>query len=412
MADYTHEWKSLDTCKRKEAGMNSYFFDLHIHIGRTEAGQPVKISGSRNLTFYNIAHEASEHKGLDMIGIIDCHSPSVQAEIKYYLDRGEMIELDEGGIKFGKTTLILGSEIEVRDEGLGPAHLLIYLPTLQAMQDFTEWMRPRMTNIQLSSQRIYASARELQAQVISRGGILIPAHIFTPYKSIFGSCCHRMEQLLDLDQVAAVELGLSADREMAGLISELEPFTFVTNSDAHSLAKIAREYNQAEMKAANFAELVQALKRENGRKITANYGLNPRLGKYHRTFCNACDSLLDEPDNSVSRCAFCGSTKIVRGVLDRIHAIADQQTPIIPMYRPPYHYQIPLEFIPGLGPKTLKGLLERFGTEMNILHRVSTNALIDAVGEKIADMIVSARAGKLGLSAGGGGIYGKILKRL
>jgi uncharacterized protein (TIGR00375 family) len=390
--------------------MNSYFMDLHIHIGRTEAGQPVKISGSRNLTFYNIAFEASERKGLDMIGIIDCHSPNVQAEIKHYLESGVMIELEGGGIKFGKTTVILGSEIEVHDQGLGPAHLLAYLPTLHAMEDFTAWMKPRMTNIELSSQRIYAAAREVQAEVVSRGGILIPAHIFTPYKSIYGSCCNQMSQLLELDHVAAVELGLSADREMAGLISELAPFTFVTNSDAHSLSKIAREYNQCQMLKPDFSELVQALNRENGRCITANYGLNPRLGKYHRTFCSNCDTVLDAEEHIVERCSFCGSSKVVRGVMDRIHKIADRSEPVIPDYRPPYHYQVPLEFIPGIGPKTLQRLLDRFGTEMNILHHVTSTELIDAAGETIAALILAARTGTLGMLAGGGGIYGKILR--
>src|SRR6476660_1038274 len=61
--------------------MNNYYVDLHIHIGRTESGKPVKISGSRDLTFYNIAHESATRKGIDMIGIIDCHAPSVQEEI-------------------------------------------------------------------------------------------------------------------------------------------------------------------------------------------------------------------------------------------------------------------------------------------------------------------------------------------
>ncbi|MNC09310.1 hypothetical protein D3C75_569300 [compost metagenome] len=54
---------------------------MHIHIGRTESGLPVKISGAANLTFHNIAREASQRKGIDVVGIIDCHSPGVQAEI-------------------------------------------------------------------------------------------------------------------------------------------------------------------------------------------------------------------------------------------------------------------------------------------------------------------------------------------
>lgn len=390
--------------------MNSYYVDLHIHIGRTEKGSPVKITGSRDLTFYNIAKEASERKGIEVVGIIDCHSPTVQEEIMYYLDKGDMEEIEGGGIRYHQSTVLLGSEIEVRDPGMGTAHLLAYLPTLQSMQQFTQWMKLHMKNVELSSQRIYVPARVLQEEVLGRGGILIPAHIFTPHKSIYGSCSTRMEHLLDLDGIAAVEIGLSADTEMAGHISELDPFTFITNSDAHSLPKIGREYNVMAMKTPNFAELKKALAGQNGRGVLANYGLNSRLGKYHRTFCSNCDSIVDEQAMTVDRCLFCGSLKIVRGVMDRIHDIADRDEPYVSSERPPYHYQVPLEFIPGLGKRKMEQLLTRFGTEMHILHHASASDLAACVGEETAQYIVQARSGTLSLQVGGGGQYGKVLK--
>jgi uncharacterized protein (TIGR00375 family) len=276
--------------------MRNYYVDLHIHIGRTESGRPVKISGSANLTFHNIAKESSERKGIDMVGIIDCQSPSVQSEIESLLDKGEMQEVQGGGIRYGKTTVILGSEIEVRDPGMGPAHLLVYLPTLQAMHGFTGWLRKHMRNVDLSSQRLYASARTLQEEALSRGGILVPAHVFTPHRSVYGSCSDRMADLLDLGGIAAVELGLSSDSEMAGHLPELDRYTFVTNSDAHSLGKIGREYNRMLLAEPTFDELCKALLRQDGRAVTANYGLNPRLGKYHRTYCANCDEIIAESD--------------------------------------------------------------------------------------------------------------------
>jgi uncharacterized protein (TIGR00375 family) len=393
-----------------ETALRSYYADLHIHIGRTEKGSAVKISGSKNLTFYNIAHEASQRKGIEMIGIIDCHSPTVQEEIMNYLDKGEMTEVAGGGIRYRQTTVILGSEIEVRDEGLGPAHLLAYLPDLRAMRDFTAWMRRHMKNVELSSQRIYAPARTVQEEVLGRGGLLIPAHIFTPHRSVYGSCSERMSDLLDLAGVAAVELGLSADSEMAGYISELDRYTFVTNSDAHSLGKIGREYNRLALAEPTFAELAKALAREDGRAVAANYGLNPRLGKYHRTYCAACESILDEREMATQRCLYCGSPKIVRGVMDRIQAVADRDVPVVAADRPPYHYQVPLEFIPGLGNRKLDQLLGSFGTEMNIIHRVGRDELGQAAGVEIADFIVRAREGALSLSVGGGGRYGKVVR--
>lgn len=388
--------------------LNEYYVDLHIHIGRTEKGKPVKISGAKDLTFFNIAREASERKGIEVVGIIDCHSPPVQEEIEEYLERGEMEELDGGGIRYNRATVILGSEIEVKDPGRGAAHLLAYLPDLASMKSFTGWMSRYMKNVELSSQRIYVTARELQEEVLGRGGFLIPAHIFTPYKSVYGSCADRMGEILDVGRLAAVELGLSADTEMASYISELDELTFITDSDAHSLGKIGREYNTFAMEAPSFRELGKALARRDGRRVTANYGLNPRLGKYHRTYCEVCSSVLDEAESVTERCLYCGSPKIVRGVMDRIRSIADRESPKIGVHRPPYHFQVPLEFLPGLGPKMMNRLLERFGTEMDILHKAPILEIEAVAGPSLADMIRQAREGTLRLDTGGGGAYGKV----
>lgn len=392
-------------------GLNEYYTDLHIHIGRTEKGAPVKISGAADLTFFNIAKEASERKGIGVVGIIDCHSPAVQEEIADYLEQGQMVEQAGGGIRYKDTVIMLGTEIEVKDPGRGPAHLLAYLPDLATMRSFTGWMSLHMKNVGLSSQRIYVTARQLQDEVVGRGGLMIPAHIFTPHKSVYGSAADRMSDLLDISRLAAVELGLSSDTEMASRLTELDGLTFVTNSDAHSLGKIGREYNRIAMLEPSFDELAKALLRQEGRQVVANYGLNPRLGKYHRTFCAACGSILDGSGLSTEKCSQCGSKKIVRGVMDRIMDISDRNVVADTVAgRPPYCLQVPLEFIPGLGPKLLDRLLSHFGTEMNVLHRVPVEAIAEVAGAAIARMIGEARTGELLVDAGGGGTYGRISK--
>lgn len=393
--------------------LKEYFADLHIHIGRTEAGEPVKISASRNLTFYNIAEEASHRKGMDMIGIIDCHSPGVLNDIERYIQTGEMSEIEGGGLAYQNTTILLGSEIEVYDEGMsGPAHLLAFLPNIEAMKQFSSWLSRHMTNIQLSSQRIYVPSRSLQAEVLAHDGLIIPAHIFTPHKGIYGAATTRMNTFMDVSHISAVELGLSADTFMGGHLSELNGLTFLSNSDAHSLAKIGREYNVLRLQKPNFTEFKKAMKRENGRGVAANYGLNPRLGKYHRTYCLNCEQILDGSEylarESAATCPHCQGHRFVIGVMDRIEEITDQDPAVIPAHRPPYHYQVPLEFIPGLGRKTMEKLLDHFGTEMNILHKVSHKELAAVVGERIADYMEQARNGTLNIRAGGGGRYGKV----
>nr|WP_322905476.1 endonuclease Q family protein [Paenibacillus sp. SGZ-1009] len=399
----------IDLHSERSAQLQQVYADLHIHIGRSEDGQPVKISGSRNLTFANIAHEASERKGIGLIGIIDCHSPGVRADIRGLIATGEMEELAGGGIRYRDTTVLLGAEIEIREPEQQECHVLVYLRDLERMDDFAQWMSTRMKNIQLSSQRLHTTYRELQQQVKQRDGLFIPAHMFTPHKGIYGNVTARMGDVLDLALVDGGELGLSADTTMAGYISELDRYPLLTNSDAHSLGKIGREYNVLQMREASFDGWVDVLRQHHGAHIEANYGLDPRLGKYHRTYCRNCEHIIHESGAILERCPYCGSTQLTSGVLDRVLHIADRQQPQPPAARPPYRYQVPLSFIPGLGPAKMNRLLAAFGTEMAILHRSSAAELAAVVGGEIAGYIVLAREERLTLSAGGGGAYGKVV---
>ena len=157
----------------------------------------------------------------------------------------------------------------------------------------------------------------------------------------------------------------------------------------------------------SFKEIVKALKNQDGRKIIANYGLDPKLGKYHRTYCDDCNTSI-ETKEPVSVCPKCGGKNVTFGVFDRIELIKDKKQTQSPKSRPPYIYQIPLQFIPGVGGKTIEKLLETFQTEMNILHKLSVDDLEAVVGTKAAKNIDNARNGKMQVHSGGGGNYGKV----
>lgn len=133
----------------------------------------------------------------------------------------------------------------------------------------------------------------------------------------------------------------------------------------------------------SFEELMKAIKNEDGRKILANYGLDPKLGKYHRTYCEKCNKRIDG-EMPVTKCDTCNSTNITMGVLDRIEIIKDKKETKSPEFRSPYIYQIPLSFIPGVGNKIINKLLENFETEMNILHKLSFDDIEAVCGAKIA----------------------------
>ena len=394
--------------------MYEVFADLHVHIGRSENGKPIKITAARSLNFANIAKECAERKGINIVGIIDCASPYVIEDIENFLKTGEAYELEDGGIIYkDKVCILLGSEVETSEKGRngnsGSAHNLCFFPHLSDIKEFSKEMSTHIKNITLSTQRSNVSGYELIDIVERYNGILIPAHIFTPFKSYYGNCTDRLENIFKekYDKIFAVELGLSSDTYLADMISELETKTFVTNSDAHSLPKIAREYNKMLVEDISFKEIVKALKNEDGRKIIANYGLDPKLGKYHRTHCDNCDSTI-ETKEPVSVCPKCGSNKVTFGVFDRIELIKDKEITKSPENRPPYIYQIPLSFIPGVGGKTVEKLLETFETEMNILHKLSEDDIEAVVGKKVAHSIENAREGKIKVEAGGGGNYGKI----
>ena len=394
--------------------MEEIFADLHVHIGRSQSGKPIKITAARSLNFANIAKECADRKGINVVGIIDCASPYVIEDIENFLKTGEAYEIEDGGIIYkDKVCILLGSEVETsevsRNGKCGAAHNVCFFPHLSDIKAFSEEMSHHIKNITLSTQRSNVSGYELIDIVERHNGILIPAHCFTPFKSYYGNCVDSMKEIFKekFNKIFAIELGLSADTYLADMISELEDKIFVTNSDAHSLPKIAREYNKMLVKDISFKEIVKALKGEEGRKVLCNYGLDPKLGKYHRTFCDNCNQVI-ETKEPVATCPYCGSDKVTFGVFDRIELIKDKNESKSPENRPPYIYQVPLTFIPGLGAKTIDKLLNQFGTEMTILHKLSKDDIEAVVGEKVANEIIASREGKMKIHAGGGGMYGKV----
>ena len=221
-----------------------------------------------------------------------------------------------------------------------------------------------------------------------------------------------------------MNFGLSADTEYADRIRELADKKFLTNSDAHSLPKIAREYNTFEMENISFESFKKVLGYEDeiqndnkeaksnskNRNKTLNYivcnnGMYSRLGKYNKTYCDICECVSEIEDG---KCKKCGSKKIVKGVEDRVLEIADGKS-ISPKNRPEYIYKIPLEYIPKLGKKTKEKMLELYGTEMNILNKVSIENIEENFGKQIAKNIEIARNGNITIQNGGGGIYGKLI---
>ena len=224
-----------------------------------------------------------------------------------------------------------------------------------------------------------------------------------------------------------MSFGLSADTEYADRIRELAGKKFLTNSDAHSLPKIAREYNTFEMENISFESFKKVLGYENQIQnddnnevdinkvnknierdsgietkklnyIVCNNGMYSRLGKYNKTYCDICECVSEIEDG---KCKKCGSKKIVKGVEDRVLEIADGES-ISPKGRPKYNYSVPLEYIPKLGKKTKEKMLDLYDTEMNILNKVRIENIEKNFGKDIARNIETARKGEILIKRGGG----------
>jgi uncharacterized protein (TIGR00375 family) len=390
--------------------MGTYYGDFHIHIGQS-GGKPVKVTASRDLTIRAIADECINRKGMDLVSLVDFLSPAVQKEARDMLDSGELSTHCRGGLIYRDRLLIIpGAEMEV-ECGRGSSHWLAFFPTLDAIRDFTGFIRKYVGNIHLGTQRVGVDLHTLILKVAEHEGIIIPAHAFTPHRSFYGTCGSSLRNELGkyFELIHAVELGLSADTHLADFISELEGKTFLSNSDAHSAGKIGREYNVLSLEELCWEEVLLCLRRQKGREIIANHGLDPRLGKYYRTYCRDCGTRASgEPP--VHTCENCKGNKVVTGVLDRIYEIKDREVSKSPVHRSPYHHQIPLEFVPGIGKKLLNRLIDRFGNEMNVLHRASFGELAETVGDKLAGSIDLARSGRYRVEEGGGGVYGRLVK--
>ncbi|PWI56980.1 endonuclease Q family protein [Sulfoacidibacillus thermotolerans] len=394
---------------QQKTAQSRYYIDGHVHIGRSKSGAAIKIAAAPSLTIDGILATASVQKGIQILGVIDAVTPPIFHELEDLVTLGTLVPLRDGGLRYkDELTLLLGGEIEVRGPYGGAAHFGAFVPDLKALREFAQWLEKEQTNPNLSSQRIKNADANALGQIIQElNGLLIVNHAFTPHKGLYGRCVRHLGEMIDPAFVSAIELGLSADTAMADRLSELAHFTFVTNSDAHSLPRIAREYQIAALTAPTFRAYQSALLRQGENRLLANIGMFPNLGKYHRSACASCHAMLPFGDGS---CPACGAKRAVTGVAERLQLIADYEQPHSPEHRPPYIHQVPLHFIPGLGPKLMQKLCAEFGTEMNIINEVPIPQLAEVIGEPLAQMIGQARLGQLILEPGYGGQYGRVQK--
>ncbi|NYB51739.1 MAG: TIGR00375 family protein [Methanobacteriaceae archaeon] len=392
--------------------------DLHIH-------GPYSMATSRNMTPELLSSQGNL-KGLHLVATGDAfHHKWLKMLEEATEEDGEGVfrirettkthneflkeEIPEGFSKNPETKLILTSEVEDSKR----VHHLLILPSFEAAYQMRKNLKGNLDSD--GRPRLRMSGAEIQELALENSCIMGPSHAFTPWTSIY----KEYNSVYDCynETPAFLELGLSADTDMADRIQELQEIPFLTNSDAHSPwpHRLGREFNEIDVKNISFPALARAIA---DKKITANYGFDPRLGKYHHTACTKCYQHFhpEEAINMKMKCP-CGGT-IKKGVDYRVEELATWDEPHHPSHRPPYIHIMPLAEIISLTyskgvttkfvQKKWQELILKFGDEISVLIDAPMKQLVE-IDPELARRIRAFRDKTLQIKVGGGGKYGEIL---
>jgi len=375
--------------------INEYYADLHIQSRYT-------VGATKDITVKKLACQAKS-KGLSLIGTGDCLHPRWREELKK--------ELLYDGKTYMLENVYFLPTVEIKDKDR--VHHLIFLQTLENFSElYDKWKKYGKLN-KAGVPTIHLDGERIAQDTCKLGGIIGPAHIFVPWQSLYKSFNSLNECYKSFsNEVKFVELGLSADSNMADRIQELTKRVFLTNSDNHSLYTIGREFNRFLTKEPSFEEIRNALSNKGGRKVTLNVGIDPREGKYHSSACAKCYAKYRYEDAKILnwRCEVCGYI-IRKGVIDRVEELATYQKPKHPDFRPPYVKMPSLVEIIKLGYPQLSRskVLEKketmvriFGAEIKILLDSDVED-IRKIDESIGEIIKRIKNMELNYVSGGGG---------
>ncbi len=432
--------------------MDIYNADLHIH-------SPHSIGVSKSLNLDTMI-DTCKKKGLNILGTGDV----LQPEWLKYLE--EKLEKDKDGAYYYKEIyFILQTEIEDQES----VHEVVFFEDFDMVRNIQNKLEPYSKNILNEwggRPRVNLSPAELADVISDEGALIGPAHAFTPFKAIFRQ--NKFETLEECygdatKKINFIELGLSANTDLADRLECLKDIAFLSNSDAHSQnpRSLGREFNKFDIDNPSFNEILQAIQRKNGRKIALNVGLNPKLGKYYVMFCNKCRrriifkkvkkqvntifnqysitdnfviyytsdpkssrlDYLEQVSKNKMSCPACKEQlnknfKVKLGVSERIEKISTFIEPKHPNHRPPYVNAVPLieiiRAVKGIKSTTSKTVLNEYnrliqelGTEYEILLDLPITKIED-FDNNIALVINTLRNNEVEYTPGGGGTYGHI----
>jgi len=388
--------------------------DLHIHGRHSQAT-------SKNIDIPNLEKYA-KIKGINLLGTGDFTHPKWIEHLKESLPTNtDNIHYTKNGFPF-----LLQTEISLiySQGGKGRrVHNVILAPDFEVVQQITEYL--------LTKGRIDYDGRPIfkipcpefveSLRKISKDIEVIPAHIWTPWFSMFGSKSgfNTVKECFgnQTKHIHALETGLSSDPAMNWRLSQLDKYQLVSFSDLHSFWpwRMGREATVLDLKKLSYKNVLSALRTGKGLDMTLE--VDPNYGKYHADGHRKCDIWMT-PTQSKHHdkiCPKCGKEMTI-GVWDRVEELADRPEGFKPKGAIPFKSLIPLSEIiskmlgKAVATKSVAAEYQNFVTatrsELDILLNTSFKELKTLTTEKIAKAIIDVRNGKIQIKPGYDGIYG------
>lgn len=405
--------------------------DLHLHSHFSRAT-------SKDLTFEHLWKWA-QLKGVNVVGTGDIAHPGWLAEMREKLEPAEeglfrlkdeyaaAVAEDVPAACRGTVRFLLAGEISniyKRHDATRKVHNVVFAPSLNALAHFQATLE-KIGNIRSDGRPILGlDSRDLLEIVLETDERchLIPAHIWTPWFSMLGSKSgfDSVEECFgDLtSHIFALETGLSSDPPMNWRVSGLDGYTLVSNSDAHSPPKLAREATLFNTEL-NYDAIFAALKTGDPTQFLGTIEFFPEEGKYHFDGHRKC-AIAWEPSTTKAHnglCSVCGKPVTV-GTLHRIEELADRPVGYRPAQTHPFESLIPLpeilSEIEGVGPNSKQvqreyfRLLDQLGSELAILRTLPFEDIEAEGGPLLAEAIRRMRAGNVQAQGGYDGEFGVI----
>jgi len=250
--------------------------------------------------------------------------------------------------------------------------------------------------------------------------MFVPAHAWTPHFSVFGaeSGFDSLEECFEefTPHIHTIETGLSSDPPMNWRWSALDRITLISNSDAHSPAKMGREANIFDTDIS-YSAIVDAITTK--KNFIGTIEFFPEEGKYHYDGHRVCGVNLS-PKETIRHnylCPQCGR-RVTVGVMHRVEKLADRVDGFKPEGALPFYSVIPLTEIlaetleVGVASKAVdqvyQKLIQRLGSEFKILLDSSLPDIEMVTFPIIREAIARVRQGNVHITPGFDGEFGKI----